>query len=358
MRAELGALLALIAIGVSAVADAAARELSETEKARVRAAADRLRSSMHWTPESVDLDAVVEAVAARARTSTGTVDIGRWIQEELNRNWVSWIPTAPVPQYEVQYAYPLDVRVPRLVLSARGQGTIDFLTRVGTPVYAARAGKVARVVDGFTECCLPANAAFKTNQALVEHADGTVASYSRLRSGIDVKEGQEVAVGDLIGHTGFAGATQVPGLLFHVWKWGGKGSAGLPVRFADGSVEGAALETGQSIVERPPRRLKLRLLADGRRILGNQKASVGDVVRLRVLHVRQKENVVDVSRRAGTRFDTSTPWLVDVGHGMVTFRKADWPGAPEGNVATVTALYRDPDTGDVGYVDARFELSE
>lgn len=360
----------------------AGRDLSESERQAVRGAADRYRRVMHWSKESLDLDAVVEAVDPRMRTGSGTVALDPWITEAAIRQWSSWIPTDAKPQYEFQYGYPLDVLVERLVWRAAA-GDLEFLATVGTPVYAARQGTVARVIDGFSGCCLPDTQRWKTNQVIVVHDDGTIAYYERLRPGIQVDEGQPVAQGDLLAYSGFTGATEVPGLHFRLWVLDGAGGVEmLPMRFRDGSAEGAVLTTGHRVQERPASNVRLRLFSDGKRFKPRQTepATVGQRIRLKArLRDASREEVeperwgwvpdqaalfvsssVDVTQDRRTRFDTPTPWLVEItGFGVVRFRREAWKGpVPEGSVATVTAVYEDREEGVVGYAEVHFELAE
>mgnify|MGYP001147486512 CR=1 FL=1 len=73
----------------------------------------------------------------------------------------------------------------------------------GTPVYAVGSGvvRVTTCGDGFG------------NQVLVRHGDGYFTQYAHL-SRIDVRRGQRVAAGQLLGLTGTSG--NVPGPHLHV----------------------------------------------------------------------------------------------------------------------------------------------
>jgi hypothetical protein len=249
------------------------------------------------------------------------------------------------------------------VLKGAEAGGIGFLAPAGTPVYAAREGTVMRVIDGFTRCCRPKEEGWKTNRVVIVHTDRTVAQYGRLRPRLLVEEGQPVAEGELLGYAGFTGTTEMPGLDFRLWMVGrNRGIETLPVRFRDGSAAGASLSVGESVRLRSAPNVKLRLLLEGERLRANKTVSVapGQRIRLRVRLSEKSRKGVDVTQDGRTRFDTPTPWLVDVGgFGVVWFRRKSWEGPlPAGNVATVTAIYEDREEGALGVAEARFELAE
>lgn len=100
-----------------------------------------------------------------------------------------------------QYAYALDFHVP-----------------LGTPIHAARGGKVIWTVDKFTTAGTD-SPAFKGRDNRVEilHEDGSVGRYGHLqRHGVKVKPGQIVKKGQLIGISGNTGFSKGPHLHFHV----------------------------------------------------------------------------------------------------------------------------------------------
>jgi murein DD-endopeptidase MepM/ murein hydrolase activator NlpD len=109
----------------------------------------------------------------------------------------------------------------------------------GTPVLAARGGRVIDVVDGNIASGLRKVYYDKANKVDVLHADGTVATYAHLRHGAVVEVGQEVATGDLIGLSGDTGFSGGPHMHFMVWKRMPDLSAvTIPVRFYDGTPQG------------------------------------------------------------------------------------------------------------------------
>ncbi len=355
-RHLLPVLLALLVAGPAL----ASRDFTEAEKQKMRALAKEYRERLGWQPESVNVEAAIAHVQQRARSETGRIDVGPWLQEALTLTWWSWIPREPKPQYEFLYGFPLDVRTPRRVLAAEEKGEITLLAPKGTPVLAVRDGTVARVTDGFTQCCRPSSQAFQTNRVFVVHEDGTVARYQQLRAGVRVKQGEKIARGQRIGLTSDAGATQLPGLVFALWRWNGKATEMMDVRFEGKQGEGLRAEAGGRLHAPLPSELRLAGFIDGERLRrkgANREVKPGESLRIRLRHVPRRGEPRDVTTASKTRFDTSTPWLVEVLGNRVTFRRKDWPGMPEGNTAIVRALYEDPDAGKSGYVDLEFDVA-
>jgi murein DD-endopeptidase MepM/ murein hydrolase activator NlpD len=91
--------------------------------------------------------------------------------------------------------------------------SIDWAMPVGTPVLAARAGRVVALRDDSDEGGLTEDARKKANLIVVEHADGTLADYGHLKfHGVAVALGQSVRAGELIGYSGNTGYSGGPHL--------------------------------------------------------------------------------------------------------------------------------------------------
>lgn len=101
----------------------------------------------------------------------------------------------------------------------QGKAALDFDLPKGTPVYAARGGTVARVVDAFDRRCMNQRCAQYNNFVAVLHSDGTFGEYSHLsKGGSAVTVGQQVEPGELLGYSGNTGYSSGPHLHFAVYR--------------------------------------------------------------------------------------------------------------------------------------------
>jgi murein DD-endopeptidase MepM/ murein hydrolase activator NlpD len=137
-------------------------------------------------------------------------------------------PALFTPAARSPYMLPFEVGTPRLVWRTsshfnpgnRGVGlyAIDFEMPIGTPLLAARAGKVVAVQDQFPD---GNNKDLEENFVMVQHADASVARYIHLQQGgVRVKLGDEVHQGQRIALSGNSGQTGGPHLHFDVQSCG------------------------------------------------------------------------------------------------------------------------------------------
>ncbi|MDP7116100.1 MAG: M23 family metallopeptidase [Candidatus Woesearchaeota archaeon] len=123
---------------------------------------------------------------------------------------------------------------------------IDFRLDIDTPILAARSGKVIKVKDDSDTYFTPKDLEGKTieeiikiaetytNYVAIEHDDGTIAEYIHLgKDKVDVKEGQEVEQGDLLGYSGLSGVMSEPHLHFNVFKIKDGKAESIPVEFEE-----------------------------------------------------------------------------------------------------------------------------
>jgi murein DD-endopeptidase MepM/ murein hydrolase activator NlpD len=113
---------------------------------------------------------------------------------------------------------------------------VDFALPEGTPVLAARAGKVVSVKEDSDARGLTRSHAEQGNHVRVMHQDRTLASYLHLRyQGAVVEEGETVVRGQLIGYSGHTGWSLAPHLHFQVDGWDPDTGAwaSLPVPFEE-----------------------------------------------------------------------------------------------------------------------------
>ena len=125
---------------------------------------------------------------------------------------------------------------------------VDFTVPVGTPIMAARKGRVVDIDQNYGEG--GADPLLKANHVLILHEDGTLGLYSHLaQNRISVIFGQRVEAGELIAYSGNTGYSSGPHLHFVVLTNArtGNGSAlyqSLPVKFVD-SASGHEIQLHQ-----------------------------------------------------------------------------------------------------------------
>ncbi len=98
------------------------------------------------------------------------------------------------------------------------QYAVDFKMTTGTPVHAARAGVVARVVESHNKGCWEDGCGAFANFVVIMHDDGTTGEYYHLQlNGALVDVGDLVEAGQKIGLSGNTGHTALPHLHFAVY---------------------------------------------------------------------------------------------------------------------------------------------
>ena len=97
------------------------------------------------------------------------------------------------------------------------QYALDFDLDSGTAVTAARAGTVVEVKQDSRVGGAGAHYTDKTNYILIQHDDGSFGNYAHLRyNGAEVRVGQKIEAGQLIGYSGNTGRSSGPHLHFDV----------------------------------------------------------------------------------------------------------------------------------------------
>jgi murein DD-endopeptidase MepM/ murein hydrolase activator NlpD len=83
------------------------------------------------------------------------------------------------------------------------------------------------------------------NRVVIEHVDGTFATYAHLRHGIPARVGQRVSSGEQIGLSGDTGFSTGPHLHFEVYRIRRDGKREtIPVRFWNGTKAGFPAQVG------------------------------------------------------------------------------------------------------------------
>ncbi len=129
---------------------------------------------------------------------------------------------------------------------------VDIDMPIGTPVHAARAGKVVEVEKSHSRGCWEDGCGKYANFIVILHSDGTTGEYYHLRRGGSVVGvGDTVTQGQKIGYSGNTGHTTMPHLHFAVYCAVGWGSTqSIPVRF----------QSRDGIIERPRRGARYQAL--------------------------------------------------------------------------------------------------
>lgn len=94
---------------------------------------------------------------------------------------------------------------------------VDIAMPEGTPIYAARAGKVILVDDDFYKNTYGTNKKNEANKIIILHDDGSMAIYAHLElEKAKVYPEMNVQAGDLIGYSGNTGYSSAPHLHFAI----------------------------------------------------------------------------------------------------------------------------------------------
>ena len=112
------------------------------------------------------------------------------------------------------------------------QYAVDIAMPVGTPVLAARSGRVMQMEDDFHGAAQKERYLNRSNHVRILHADGTMAMYAHLQpNSLRVREGMEVERGQWIANSGNTGFSSGPHLHFVIQLNVGLALESLPFRF-------------------------------------------------------------------------------------------------------------------------------
>ncbi len=135
--------------------------------------------------------------------------------------FVYHLPYASGANYKMGQAYDGD-----FTHKGDGRFSLDFSLPLGTPVHAARSGRVIWTVDHFREGGMGDAFRGKDNRVEILHADGSIALYGHLQwHGVKVKPGDLVPTGQLLGYSGNTGYSGGPHTAFSRVahrQWGAK----------------------------------------------------------------------------------------------------------------------------------------
>lgn len=127
---------------------------------------------------------------------------------------------------------------------------LDFFMPIGTPIHAARAGRVVAVKDSSNRGGPTEDYRKDGNFVVIEHADGTLAQYFHLsQGGALVEAGERVTRGQRIALSGNTGLSTGPHLHFDVVKGGlGRRSETLPIRLETQAGTAACPPVGSRLI--------------------------------------------------------------------------------------------------------------
>jgi hypothetical protein len=159
----------------------------------------------------------------------------------------SALPGAPDARHDNQFRYALPLPADSGYVLAQGfdggithdddqsRYAVDLGVDEGTPVLAAREGKVMMVEDGFHGAGTDrARFQNRANYVRIVHDDGSMAVYAHLQqASAVVKPGQRVRQGQRIALSGNTGYSTGPHLHFAVQLNADMALMSVPVRFAD-----------------------------------------------------------------------------------------------------------------------------
>jgi murein DD-endopeptidase MepM/ murein hydrolase activator NlpD len=190
---------------------------------------------------------------ASCDSTSGVADV------EVCTGYADW----QTSEYVLPYSLGTSPRVSQANCSPPGDGhrgmnryAYDWEMTIGTPILTARAGTVVYVEESHFDGEIAATG--KDNQAVVEHADGTVGVYGHLtRDGSLVEVGQAVVAGQRLGSSGNTGNTNnFPHLHFSVHvcnpvRFGSAACPTAPLTFRNTRANPAGLVRGEQYTATP-----------------------------------------------------------------------------------------------------------
>lgn len=112
------------------------------------------------------------------------------------------------------------------------QYAVDIVMPIGTPILAARAGRVMDMEDDFHGGAQQERYLTRSNQVRILHADGTMAVYAHLQpNSLRVRQGTQVSRGQWLANSGNTGYSNGPHLHFVIQLNAGMSLESLPFRF-------------------------------------------------------------------------------------------------------------------------------
>lgn len=143
--------------------------------------------------------------------SSSTYTFGDITQTTYDADYIYDLPFGKDKSYRVYQGYNGKI-------SHFNQAALDFNFKTGEKVYAARAGKVVALEERYNTNCKTKECAKYNNFILLLQPDGTFAEYLHLKqNGVEVKLGDQITKGQLIGYSGNTGWSTGEHLHFGVF---------------------------------------------------------------------------------------------------------------------------------------------
>lgn len=157
------------------------------------------------SPSEAELDKLTDEAIAAATRSGSADEAAAAVTKQAKGLLYAFATQGATHDDGARYRLPFDAKAPGQ-LGPRGGDDHGFAWSLpaGSLVVAARAGEVARVVDGSAASAAQDGVA-QTHAVFVKHPDGTWAEYTALAVGIPVKPGQQLKAGDAIAKSGATG---------------------------------------------------------------------------------------------------------------------------------------------------------
>lgn len=151
--------------------------------------------------------------------------------------------TLGATETEPRYQLPFPESVPKRISRPTGKYAhenfpesryaVDFLLDVGTPILAAREGRVVAVKADSEAWGTDLQFRDKVNYLGIDHGDGTYAEYLHFgKDRVVVRIGKRVRAGELLGYSGLSGCMDLPHLHFNVFVIEDGKARSIPIEFA------------------------------------------------------------------------------------------------------------------------------
>jgi len=153
---------------------------------------------------------IVSKTKAHGYGLQSTVGLGDSEKNTYDEEFKYYLPYKKGEAYTINQGY-------NGIYTHKNKNALDFDMPIGTEIHAAREGIVVKIEDSNNKHCLEEKCMKYDNFILVYQPDGTFASYAHIKkNGAAVKEGDLIAIGQLIGYSGDVGYSNGPHLHFDV----------------------------------------------------------------------------------------------------------------------------------------------